>query len=282
MKNTFWIWITALTVAGVAIAQGPAGRGAPRNPTQSPASAARPQSVTPQTYPVEQIQVGEQRFTALCGFCHGRDAAGGETGPDLTRSRLVAEDTRGDKIGPLLRAGRPDQGMPAFTLTDAELNGIVAFIHDQKTKFEALGGGRRAVDAVDLATGSAEAGRRYFGGAGGCSACHSATGDLAGVATRYQGLALLQRMLYPSGGRTPAARLKVTLSLPSGQTVVAPLATEDEFTIVILDPAGARQTYEKSKVKFKIDDPLSAHFEQLGKYTDADMHNVFAYLDSLK
>lgn len=192
--------------------------------------------MTPQKYPIEQIQAGELRFTSQCGFCHGRDAAGGETGPDLTRSTLVAEDNRGDKIGPLVRAGRPDQGMPAFSLSDTDLAAIVAFIHDQKTKSEALGGGRRSVDAADLATGNAAAGRRYFNGAGGCSACHSATRDLAHIASRYKGLALLQRMLYPSG--------RSGKELPD------------------LD--------------------LSAHFDQLGKYTDADMHNVYAYLLTLK
>ncbi len=72
------------------------------------------------------------------------------------------------------------------------------------------------------------------------------------------------------------------MSLASGQTVVAPLASEDEFTIVVLDPAGARQTYKKTDVKFKIDDPMSAHFDLLGKYTDDDMHNVFAYVDTMK
>ena len=172
-----------------------------RDPTQSPASQRPPQTVTRQTYPIEQIQAGELRFVSQCGFCHGRDAAGGETGPDLTRSMLVAEDNHGDKIGPLVRAGRPDLGMPAFSLSGADVTAIVAFIHDQKTKAEAEGGGRRSVDAADLATGDAAAGRLYFNGAGGCSVCHSATGDLAGVASRYQGLALLMRMFYP---RRPA------------------------------------------------------------------------------
>jgi cytochrome c oxidase cbb3-type subunit 3 len=277
MKEITWIPVAALMAAGVVIAQAPAGR----DPSQSPASRPRPQTVTAQTYPIEQIQAGELRFTAQCGFCHGRDAAGGETGPDLTRSELVAQDIRGDRIGPLLRTGRPDQGMPPFNLNDADRDAIVAFIHDQKTKFEALGGGRRAVDIASLATGDPQAGRRYFNGAGGCSGCHSPTGDLARIATRYHGLALLQRMLYPTGRPAPA-RPKVTLTLASGQTIVAPLSTEDEFTIVILDSAGARQTYEKSAVKFKIDDPMSAHFDQLGKYTDDEMHNVFAYLDTLK
>jgi cytochrome c oxidase cbb3-type subunit 3 len=272
MRKTVWIWSIA---AGLAMAQ------APRNPTQSPASRPVPKTETAQTYPIAQVRAGEQRFTSQCGFCHGRDAAGGETGPDLTRSKLVAEDTRGDKLGPLLRAGRPDQGMPAFKLNETDLRDIVAFIHDQKTKSEALGGGRRSVEAEDLATGNAESGRAYFNRAGSCASCHSATGDLAGVASRYKGLTLLQRMLYP-GGRPAPARPKVTVTLPSGQTVVRDLASEDEFSIVTLDPSGVRQTYEKNAVKYKVDDPLSAHFLQLGKYTDDDMHNVFAYLDTLK
>jgi cytochrome c oxidase cbb3-type subunit III len=281
MRQTILIWSAALMAAGIgagiAIGQGP-----PRNPTQSPASQPGPRTVTPQTYPLEQVQAGEARFTSQCGFCHGRDAAGGETGPDLTRSELVAEDLRGDKIGPLLRAGRPEQGMPAFDLSGADVGSIVAFVHDQKTKSDAVGGGRRAVDAADLATGNAAAGRRYFDGAGGCSGCHSAAGDLAGIATRYQGLMLLQRMLYPTAGRPAPARPKVAVTLASGETIAGALASQDEFTIVVVNPAGARQTYEKSAVKFKIDDPMSAHFDQLGKYTDNDMHNVFAYLDTLK
>jgi cytochrome c oxidase cbb3-type subunit 3 len=88
-------------------------------------------------------------------------------------------------------------------------------------------------------------------------------------------------MLYPTGRPAPK-RPVVTLKLASGQTVTAPLASEDEFTIVILDPSGTRQTYEKNAVKFKIDDPMSAHFDQLGKYTDKDMHNVFAYVETLQ
>jgi cytochrome c oxidase cbb3-type subunit 3 len=297
MKQTIWIFAIALLAAGVVIGQGPAGqpagqakaqtkakaqaKGPPRDPAQSPASQPRPQTVTAQTYSNEQIQAGQQRFTSECGFCHGRDAAGGESGPDLTRSELVAEDTRGDKLGPLLREGRPAQGMPSFNLSAADLGAIVAFVHDQKTKFEALGGGRRSVDVSDLATGNATAGLRYFDGAGGCAGCHSATGNLAGLASRYQGLALLQRMLYPSGRPAPAPP-KVSFTLASGQTVVAPWAGEDEFTISVFDPLGARQTYQKGAVKIKVDDPLSAHFDQLGKYTDQDMHNVYAYLETLK
>src|SRR5262249_43664826 len=140
-----YIWIAAPLLAALsytAAAQGP-GR------AQSPASQRPPQTTTPQAYPAEQVQTGQTRFVAQCGFCHGRAPAGGETGPDLTRSTLVAEDVRGDKLVPLIRNGRSDKGMPAFALNDADAAAVVAFIHDQKTKAEALGGGRRAVEDSD-------------------------------------------------------------------------------------------------------------------------------------
>ena len=49
---------------------------------------------------------GQMLFAARCGFCHGRDAAGGETGPDLTSSPLVKDDVGGDKLIPVIRDGR--------------------------------------------------------------------------------------------------------------------------------------------------------------------------------
>lgn len=300
MKQIVCVAAAVLIALGIGLAQGPGdqtpnrgkargakgtnarGRGAPRDPSQSPASTPEPKTVTPQTYPAEQVQAGEKRFTAECGFCHGRDAGGGETGPDLMRSELVAQDVRGDKIAPLLKQGRVAQGMPAFDLSSADLNAIVAFIHDQKTKSEAEGGGRRSVDAEDLATGNAAAGRAYFNGAGGCSGCHSPTGDLEGVANRFKGLALLERMLYPTAGRPAPARPKATVTLASGETISGTLASQDEFTIVVTDASGQRRMFEKKLVQYKIDDPMQAHFDQLGKYTDRDMHNVYAYLDTLR
>jgi cytochrome c oxidase cbb3-type subunit 3 len=287
MKKAIWISSVAVVTAGVVMAQSTGAQvaGKPqgatvKDTTKSPASQTAPKTVTPQTYSTEQIQAGEQRFTSECGFCHGRDAAGGETGPDLTRSGLVADDIRGDKIGPMVRAGRPGKGMPAFNLNNADMAAIAAFIHNQKKKFEELGGGRRTVDPADLATGDADAGSRYFNSA--CTGCHSVTGDLASIASKYQGLELLQRMLYSGGRKPPPARPTATLTLRSGRTRTAPLVSEDEFTIVILEPSGAQRTYKKSDITFKVDNPMSAHFAQLGKYTDVDMRNVLAYLNTLK
>lgn len=279
MKRTLWLF-ASLLVATSAIALSQA-RG---NQAPSPASPPRPPAITPQSFPAEQIRAGQVRFTSQCGFCHGNDTAGGDLGPDLTRSVLVSEDVAGNKIGPVVRSGRVEKGMPGFDLSAAEVDAIVAFIHDQKARFQPLGGGRRDsfVDVADLQTGDKDAGQKYFNGAGNCSKCHSPSGDLAGVATRFQGLPLLRRMLYPTAGRPAPAPGKVTVTLPSGEVINGNLVSRDEFSIVINDQAGARRTWKTTEAKFTVEDPLAAHFDQLGKYTDADMHNVFAFLQTLR
>ena len=288
------IWVAAIAVGplhaqagaraggpGVALPP-PAGQGRGQG---SPASVRPPQTATPQQYPAAQIDAGRTRFASQCGFCHGRDAGGGESGPDLTRSDLVAADVRGDRIVPLLRSGRVDKGMPAFTLPDADLNAIVAFVHDQKVQADSAVGGRRSVDLADLQTGNAAAGKRYFDTA--CARCHSAAGDLAGIAARLQGLPLLQRMLYPTpatGRGADPSRIPQTVSvtLRSGQVVTGKLAYRDEFTIALIDAAGWQRSWPASQVTFTVNDPLQAHIDQLAKYTDADIHDVLAYLQTLR
>jgi cytochrome c oxidase cbb3-type subunit 3 len=232
---------------------------------------------TPQAAPSKLIEGSRDLFSQHCGFCHGRDAGGGETGPDLTRSKLVADDAGGDKLRPIIRDGRSDKGMPAFALPETDIAAMVAFIHDQKTQAETRKGGRRGVEEIDLQTGNAEAGKQYFNGAGKCSSCHSPTGDLAGVAKRRTGLALEQRLLYPRG-----AKAKVTVTLRSGQVITGELVYRDEFTIGMRDNARRYRSWRAADVKYTIDDPAEAHVELLAKYTDADIHNLMAYLQTLR
>jgi len=245
-------------------------------------AAAKPVASPPAA--VEQIQAGRALFASQCGFCHGRDTAGGESGPDLTASALVEQDAHGDKIGVVVRNGRPAKGMPAFgNVDDQQLAALVAFIHDRKAN--AKEGRRRTVDVADLQTGNAEAGMRYFNGAGGCAKCHSPSGDLAGIGGKLQGLELLKRMLYRESERvaeptkaTPTA----SVTLASGETVSGKLAYRDEFTIGLVDPSGWYRSWPAAQVKFTVMNPLEAHIEQLGKYTDEDMHDILAYLQTLR
>ena len=232
---------------------------------------------------------GQALFAARCGFCHGRDAAGGETGPDLTSSPLVRDDVGGDKLIPVIRDGRVGAGMPAFELSAGDLDAVVSFIRDQYKKAEAQPGRRRGVLLADLQTGNAAAGQAYFNGAGGCVRCHKPDGDLAGVATRLQPLALLRRMLFPARGERPnPATVTVTLQTPStssgqaGATVTGRLVYRDEFTIALTDQSGWYRSWPIDRVVVNVNDPLDAHRGQLAKYTDKDMHDVLAYLQTLR
>jgi mono/diheme cytochrome c family protein len=220
---------------------------------------------------------GDALFHQNCAFCHGRDAMGGESGPDLTRSKLVLGDSTGEQISKVVREGRPDSKMPAFNFSSQELLSLVAFIHEREKAASSQKGGRRGVEVADLQTGNVDAGKAYFNGAGGCAKCHSPSGDLAGVATRFQGLQLEERMLYPRG-----AKSTVTVTLPSGAKVSGTLAYRDEFTVALRDAQGTYRSWATNRVKFTVNSPVDAHVEQFPKYTDDDIHNLMAYLQTLR
>jgi cytochrome c oxidase cbb3-type subunit 3 len=117
------------------------------------------------------VERGKQQFLQACGFCHGNDATGNR-GPDLVRSALVNRDQDGNLIGPAVKNGRPDKGMPAFAYTDAQLSDLAAFLHQQVRAALDSNSVPRDYPAEKLATGSAEAGKAYFFGAGHCDSCH--------------------------------------------------------------------------------------------------------------
>lgn len=243
----------------------------------TPIPAKQNDTTAAKTYPPDLVESGRSLFRQDCSFCHGRNAAGGEGGPDLTRSKLVTADSGGDKIGPVARNGRPDKGMPGFELSEQQIAGLVAFIHTQQNAAVASKGGRRGVDVSDLQSGNAEAGKRYFEGAGGCASCHSPTGDLAGIASRYEGLQLELQMLYPK-----RAKPKVVVTLASGQTITGTLEYLDEFTIGIVDVTGAYRSWRTRDVQYKVEAGLHAHVDLLGRYADANIHDLMAYMQTLR
>jgi mono/diheme cytochrome c family protein len=227
--------------------------------------------------PAGVAEAGQALFQQNCAFCHGRDAMGGETGPDLTDSKLVRSDRTGEKIAEVIHEGRPDNKMPAFNLSSEEVRSIIAFIHAREAAAVARPGGRRGVAVADLQTGNVQAGQKYFDGPGGCVKCHSPNGDLAGVASRFEGLQLEERMLYPRG-----AKSAVTVTLASGQKIAGTLAYLDEFTVALRDRDGTYRSWPTSGVRYAVQSPVDAHAELFGKYTDDDIHNLMAYLQTLR
>ena len=224
---------------------------------------------------------GRKLFEQSCGFCHGPDATGAR-GPDLVRSPLVAHDVNGNLIGEVIRHGRPDKGMPPMaTMTDEQVADIAAFLHARAVEAVKSSGVPRSYPVEKLLTGNADAGKAFFNGAGGCKNCHSPTGDLAAIATKYSPIELEAHMLYP-GSREATSPATAVVTLPSGEQIKGPLVRADDFMVSLRDASGWYRSFSRDRVKVEVQDPLSAHRELLGKLTQADVHNLFAYLETLK
>lgn len=262
------------------------GLGAQQPPRQGrPAIAA----VDPR-FDQESVGRGQQLVVNQCGFCHGSNARGGSSGPDLTRSAVVQDDEGGKQLAAFLRAGRPDKGMPAFELAADQATDLATFLHAAIF----LNANRRLYQVLDILTGDAKAGEAFFGGIGKCSTCHSAAGDLKGVGAKYDPATLQGRLLMPRGGRgaeppRPAYldrnAIRVTVTLPSRQTVSGTLVRLTDFDVTLYDQqSGQIRSWLRNGDVPKVDlvDPLQAHIDLWTTWTDAEMHNMTAYLASLK
>jgi cytochrome c oxidase cbb3-type subunit III len=247
------------------------------------AFAARAQLISRPIPPTDAVERGKKEFVIQCGSCHGSDARGEDNGPDLVRSVIVLDDEQGSLLGPVLRKGFPNEGMPAFDLSDTQVQDLAAFLRERTQA--AIN--RNAYPLKDLLTGDAKAGEAFFNGAGRCNSCHSATGDLAGLAGRFQPAQLQTRFLYPRGGRgaTNGAQVKpttVTITPRTGPAVSGTLEFIDDFTVGLRDAEGYYRSFSRDTVKVDIQDPLAAHVQLLRQYTDKNMHDVLAYLVTLK
>jgi mono/diheme cytochrome c family protein len=207
----------------------------------------------------------------------------------LVRSVVVLHDNNGSTIGPVILKGRPSKGMPAFSsMTPEQISDIAAFL---KSRTQAAAN-RMEYKIQNIVTGDPKAGEAFFNGAGTCNKCHSPTGDLAKVADKYDPVKLQSKMLYPrTGSRSrgnaseDTAPAKATVTLPSGQTTTGILEHIDDFNVALRDSSGDYHSYPldgPDAVKAQIDDPVAAHVALLKKYSDADLHNVLAYLETLK
>jgi cytochrome c oxidase cbb3-type subunit 3 len=223
------------------------------------------------------VERGRKNFVASCGFCHGNDATGNRA-PDLIRSPLVNRDESGNLIGPVIKNGRPEKEMPAFpALSAQQISDMVTFLHARLK--ESLDSSHVPSDypVAKLLTGDAAQGKTFFNGAGGCAGCHSPTGDLKGIAKKYSAVDLQSRFLYPRRGQST-----VTVRTKSGEQFDGKLQRIDEFDLEMIDSAGWHHSWPRNAVQYTVHDPLERHRELLRKYTDADMHNMFAYLETLK
>jgi cytochrome c oxidase cbb3-type subunit 3 len=237
----------------------------------------------------EAVARGQKLFVTNCAFCHGTTARGGATGPDLVRSVLVLHDEgTGNDIGPVILNGRPAKGMPKFNFNEAQVKDIAAFLRS----LNQAAANRMDYKILDINTGDAHAGEAYFNAH--CANCHSVAGDLAHIATKYDAPTLESKFLYPlqhhyagMPGPPPDPRTEktVTVTLPGGQSFSGTLEHIDDFSVALADSSGEYHSWltgDQTGIRVDIHDPLAAHEELLKQYSDADMRNILAYLETLK
>jgi mono/diheme cytochrome c family protein len=219
---------------------------------------------------------GRAVYVEHCVNCHGSAAKGTERGPDLIRSPVVLRDRLGSGIGPAARKAPSHQA----TLSNAQVVDLSHFLHQ---RIESVASNRNARAPINVLTGSVEAGRAYFNGAGTCSTCHSPAGDLAGIATRISDpVSLQQRFLFPSLRRGGPRQVEATVTV-AGRTTSGVLLRQDDFTLALRDAGGEYVAFTRGPgVTVVVRDPLQVHYDLLDRYTDADMHNLTTYLATLK
>ncbi len=221
-------------------------------------------------------KLGEPLYKNNCAGCHGDNARGAQ-GPNLVRSPLVLHDEKGEGIGAVVKAGRPQGGMPAFTsLSDTQIYDIAEYIHLQIELAANRGTYSQTYRKSEIG-GNLQKGKEFF--AENCASCHSITGDLARIGTKYgQPSSLMGRIAWPSSPQLNQA----TVTTANGEKFSGRLTTYDDFEVTLRDNDGVSRTWLPSQVKVDLPDKLAGHRALLPKYSDADLHNLTRYLGTLK
>jgi mono/diheme cytochrome c family protein len=226
---------------------------------------------------------GRPVYAAQCINCHGTQARGTEKGANLIRSLVVLRDRYGSELGPFLKKGHPLQTAGA-SLEDAQITDLAHFLRQRVN--DSLRGSP-IFQAGNVLTGDAKAGAAFFNGEGKCSTCHGAAASLAGIGGRYTPVDLQQRFLFPRTGRgrggAPTSPVTVAVTPPTGQTVSGTLVQMDDFNVSLRDASGAYHSFKRTPdLKVVKTDPLAAHIALLDTLTDKQMHDVVAYLETMK
>jgi cytochrome c oxidase cbb3-type subunit 3 len=237
----------------------------------------------------EAANRGRAVWVAECIECHGTSARGTDKGKNLIQSDMVLHDRYGSTLVPFLAKGHPMQsGRKSSSLSQAQVADLSHFIHEQV--YDTLRGSP-IFQPQQLLTGDAKAGEAWFNGAGKCSTCHSATGDLKGIGSRYDTATLQGRFLFPRGGGGRGGRggggggkqLTLTITPPNGPAVTGAPVVFDDFDVSVRDDKGEVHAFTRSpQLKVVRNDPFAMHDQLLDVYTDKNMHDMLAYLVTLK
>jgi cytochrome c oxidase cbb3-type subunit 3 len=302
MRQTVVFAAFVVAAAMYGAAQAPQGGGQPPSPAGGRQGAPPPgrgggmlAGAGPSDKPIVDPAAadrGKRTWTPECSTCHGTDARGTDKGSNLVRSVVVLKDRYGSQLGPFLKKGHKLQsGASASSLTDAQIQDLAHFLRQRVN--DALRGSP-LFQPQNVLTGDPKAGEMYFNGEGKCTTCHSPTGNLKGVGARLEPIDLQQRFLFPAAGRGGRGRgrgaaapnpvvVRVTVTPASGAAVSGALIQMDDFFVSLRRDDGTTQTFRRAPgMKVDRQDPFAYHIELLDRLTDKNMHDVVAYLETLK
>jgi cytochrome c peroxidase len=132
----------------------------------------------------------------------------------------------------------------------------------------------------NVLTGNVNEGAAYFNGAGQCATCHSVTGDLAGYGKNKHPVDIQQRFMFP---RPRVQKKTITVTPANGAAITGTPVHVDDFNVSLRDDKGDYHSWKRTaSLKIVVNDPLKAHIELLDKITDKNMHDIVAYLETLK
>lgn len=241
----------------------------------------------------EVIARGDGIYQINCQACHGADLRGGDQGgPNLLRSEWVLNDVAGELIGQIVTQGR-NRMPPIGSLDTDAMAALAGYIHSVVATGERQGAPPRVEYELDILVGDPAAGETYF--VRECTACHSATGDLSGIGSQISDPVDLQNS-WVAGRRqgafrpaadTGAARRQtlVTVTLPDGRRTSGTLLRNDDFFVSLRTTDGRYRSFGLSgdnAPAVEFDNPLARHQSLLAELTDDTMHDVTAYLETLK
>jgi cytochrome c oxidase cbb3-type subunit III len=254
-------------------------------PPQEPVGGFVPGQKRPPIDPAV-VAHGKALYAVSCQGCHGPDLRGGDMGgPNLLRSQVALTDVDGESIVPIIQGARQSMGMPKIPLSPDDAKAVAAYVRSVVATIGRAGVPPSEQQPVNIVVGNASDGAAYF--ARTCAGCHSPEGDLRGIASRVTNPKALQNLWVMGGAKgqkNDKAAATVTVTLPSGESLQGQLVRIDDFLVTLKSSDGEFRTFTRKGdlPKIVIQDPLKAHKDLLPKYTDKDIHDVTAYLVTLK
>jgi len=250
--------------------------------------------------PQDVIVRGKGLYEANCASCHAVDMRGGPSGSNLLRSGTALADQHGELVGPAVA-----KHTPAITLISADTVAIAEYLHSVHATMGGQGSppGRNPTGLdLNILVGDAAAGATYFNAA--CSKCHSITGDLAGIGSKYPDARALQNAwVSGQGGRFGGGGggggggrgggggggNAATVTMADGSKIEGSLVRKTDWLVVLTLADGTRKSIARNPdtglPKVDVKDPNEAHKKMVLELDDPAnkrMHDVTAYLWSIK